>query len=204
MYGLHVYNVFLYVKNSVCSFQGFSPYKRATYRYTPILAWVLTLNTYLTPLFGKLVFILCDIGAGYLIHLILVQRGVTRERSWLCAYLWLFNPLVMTVSSRGNAESIMAMLVLATFYYIIKKEIIIAAVIYAISVHVKIYPATYILPIYLLLNNHYNGLKGQVHVSKYGRIQTILKEMWPNKERGMFLLISALTFLCLTALCYHL
>ena len=33
-----------------------------------------------------------------------------------CAYMWLYNPLVMVVSSRGNAEAIVITLVLATIH----------------------------------------------------------------------------------------
>ena len=44
---------------------GESPYARATYRYTPILAWLLIPNQYLAN-WGKIVFSAGDILAGWL------------------------------------------------------------------------------------------------------------------------------------------
>jgi len=49
-----------------------SPYRRETYRYTPLLAILLAPNQWLHKSFGKYLFSGCDILAGVLIHKLLV------------------------------------------------------------------------------------------------------------------------------------
>ncbi|XP_072268038.1 GPI mannosyltransferase 1 isoform X1 [Pyxicephalus adspersus] len=131
--------------------QGFSPYQRATYRYTPLLAWMLTPNIYISKLFGKMFFVWCDVVAAYLIHRILRLQGLDNSLAKKYSAFWLFNPLPMTVSSRGNAESVLAVLVLAALYYALKRDLVRAALVYGFSVHMKIYPAALLLQIVLSL-----------------------------------------------------
>ena len=177
--------------------QGQSPYMRDTYRYTPILAWILTPNITCFMEFGKVIFILCDVATGYMLYAILKRRSCSDVVASLCSALWLLNPLPMTVSSRGNAESILAVLVLATIHFIMNRttlSLAIAGLFYGTSVHMKIYPVTYSLPIYLMLNNHFTGKQTKWKVFGF--------DILPNKERMVFIFFSALSFLGLTYICY--
>uniref|UniRef100_A0A6Q2XDI8 GPI alpha-1,4-mannosyltransferase I, catalytic subunit n=1 Tax=Esox lucius TaxID=8010 RepID=A0A6Q2XDI8_ESOLU len=131
--------------------QGQSPYNRSTYRYTPLLAWILTPNIYLNHIFGNLLFITCDVLSGHVIYHILRQRGLSCEAACGVCSQWLLNPLPMAgVSSSANAELILAVLVLATLLCLELNRLVTAAMLYSLAVHM-IYPVTYVLPIALSL-----------------------------------------------------
>ncbi|KAJ1559851.1 hypothetical protein HK096_010881, partial [Nowakowskiella sp. JEL0078] len=135
-----------------------SPYARKTYRYTPLLAFAL-LPSLQWDLFGKVLFCLCDLLAGYLVYALLRLQKIGPERAALFASFWLINPFVAVISTRGNAESILAVFVLATVYLLLKQRVILAAVIFGLSVHFKVYPVIYAVPIVLFLGEQ-KGFKG--------------------------------------------
>ena len=147
----------------------FSPYHRATYRYTPILALLLTPNEFLHPSFGKYLFAACDILAGIIIHnllstLILPPAGANRpgdkkvpaaiegtasqptqraDKAILLTAIHLFNPMVFAISTRGSSESILSLFVLCTLYFSLNDRWDFAAIFLGLSTHWKIYPFIY-------------------------------------------------------------
>ncbi|XP_005146065.2 GPI mannosyltransferase 1 [Melopsittacus undulatus] len=186
--------------------EGRSPYGRATYRYTPLLAWVLTPNIYLTEIFGKLLFVAADMAVAVIAYWALRRRGTTaRQACACCAAAWLFNPLPMAISSRGNAEALVALLVLATLYLVEGGSVGKAAVCYGLAVHMKIYPLTYALPIALHLQSKACGGKGAGggRNSKF----TLIAYPWRlfcNRDVLFFGVVAGSVLAVLTGVFYHL
>lgn len=129
--------------------QGLSPYERETYRYTPLLAWILLPTAWPGALwfsFGKILFALSDIVAGWLIFLVLQSPdggGMATERALKFASIWLLNPMVANISTRGSSEGLLGVMVIALLWAVIQRRIIMAGVLLGLSVHFKIYPFVY-------------------------------------------------------------
>jgi GPI mannosyltransferase 1 subunit M len=125
--------------------RGQSPYDRATYRYTPLLAWVLLPTTWggLWFHFGKALFAVSDIIAGWLILVVLQRKGLDDNRALKYASVWLLNPMVANISTRGSSEGLLCVLVMSLLWAFESKRIALAGVLLGTSVHFKIYPFIY-------------------------------------------------------------
>ena len=193
------YNVFTDAASHVVA--GNSPYLRPTYRYTPLVAWVLTPNVLLHPSFGKLVFAVSDILAGYLILLQLRRQGLGSTAAlWASGSIWLFNPLIIAVSTRGNAESVVAVLVVATVYFVCSGRLTLAALVYGLAVHFKLYPVIYSLPLFLRVGPQ---IQKNVAPGSYSlRALRFLRFLF-NPARLKFGVIALATFMSINSLMYY-
>ncbi|KAJ5681358.1 Mannosyltransferase DXD [Penicillium maclennaniae] len=133
--------------------KGTTPYARDTYRYTPLLAWMLLPTAWegaapwstLTFAFGKALFALADVLAGWLVVQLLRQfYDFPAERALrYVASVWLWNPMVANISTRGSSEGLLGVLVAALLWATLTRRAILAGVILGLAVHFKIYPFIY-------------------------------------------------------------
>lgn len=135
------------------------PYARETYRYTPLLSWALVPTTWTAPRspywvsvacfsFGKLLFALADVVAGALVVSVLTIKGrgmpaMDAPTARKFAAIWLLNPMVATISTRGSSEGLLAVLVLALLWAVLSRRVALAGVLLGLGVHFKIYPFIY-------------------------------------------------------------
>ena len=196
--------------------RGRSPYARDTYRYTPLLAWLLLPTAWTTApggaalwfSFGKVVFAAADILAGWLLVLILrappaapsdplsvsssivVQpsqakyAGLSYEAALQYASIWLLNPMVATISTRGSAEGLLGALVLATLWALLRRRIALAGLLLGFAVHFKIYPFIY-APTFLLY------LQTSHQLPSWRTEPRVFASAWLNRDR-MALSVAAL------------
>ncbi|KAJ1927838.1 GPI mannosyltransferase 1 [Tieghemiomyces parasiticus] len=231
-------------------YEGRSPYDRSTYRYTPLLAWLLVPNVTLHPAWGKLLFVAADLAVGYLMVRTIrrlngnggdetstVDKSLTKmaeaappsaddaatpttataalapppillgplPRDLLPVLLiWLWNPMVANISTRGNAESLMGLLVLGTLYLLGLGHHRAAAIVYGLAVHFKIYPILYALPIILALRRYpvRRSPTNAPGASRHGDDEMLGPWWHINRYQVEFALISAGTFLGLNGVMY--
>ncbi|KAJ3744853.1 GPI mannosyltransferase 1 [Lentinula detonsa] len=182
-------------KNKAQGYLGYlanfgDPYSRETYRYTPLLALIVSPNDWLHPSFGKYLFAACDIINGIILYNLLISsilpktHNVAKIATTYTA-LHLLNPMVFSISTRGSSESILSLFVLLTLYGALKNRWDMAAVMLGLSVHWKIYPVIYGFSCISALANTKHGL---------GRLLN-----WKIVRFGV---LSVSTFLILSGICY--
>ncbi|KAH6900522.1 family 50 glycosyltransferase [Thelonectria olida] len=177
---------------------GDSPYARDTYRYTPLLAWLLLPTVHFTA-FGKLVFAAADLLAGWLMVRVLRQRGMSETKAGGFAALWLWNPMVATISTRGSSEGLLGVLTMGLLWAVERRRISLAAVILGLAVHFKIYPFIYAPAIVWWMDAERLGKTGKSEKPS-SPVEGVLKFMSP--ERIKLAIISLATFMGLNLLMY--
>ncbi|KAH7649082.1 hypothetical protein FG379_003647 [Cryptosporidium bovis] len=163
--------------------QGKSPYSRHTYRYTPLLAYVASINIiFKMEILSKLLFCAVNILSGKILEWLLILLDVDNDlklkgsitlRRFLIS-TWLLNPFPVVIAARGSADVIPSILVLVTIYFLMKAKydnfnnktnIVISGFFFGLSVHFKLYPVIYGFPFLFFINSNY--LKKDCSFIKY-------------------------------------
>lgn len=175
-------------------YESNSPYKRETYRYTPLLAWMLVPNS-LNDVFyhyGKLLFMFCDILTGVLITRLLPAStntsstlGLPISRKTVLLSLWLLNPMVITISTRGSSESVLTFIIMISVNSFVHQQYIESAIWLGLATHFKIYPI-----IYLATFLYYLSRKDR----PFSILRNIPVLNWLNATNLIFLLVTLLSF----------
>lgn len=181
--------------------QGESPYARDTYRYTPLLAWLIYPTTWpgFWFSFGKILFAVGDIVAGWMMFRILrAYQGMGTERALKYSSIWLLNPMVATISTRGSSEGLLGVFVTALLWAVLAKKVALAGLLLGFAVHFKIYPFIYAASIVWWLDDRQTGRPGaKKEDSPISRLLVFL-----NPERLMLAFCAFLSFTALNAVMY--
>ncbi|KAF4319599.1 hypothetical protein BBO99_00006211 [Phytophthora kernoviae] len=183
---------------------GNSPFDRTTYRYTPVLAVLMLPNVFVHDVFGKLLFVACDLLIGHVLYQILRLRGLPDQNAAMYCCMWLFQPFSVNISTRGNADSIVVLLVLVSLLLIMRKQLVLSALAYGAAVHFKIYPIIYALAFLVFLNGDFRASNAKWESScKSSFCFWVQLAGQVNRDRLLFGAVSGGLFLTLAAVCYY-
>jgi len=191
--------------------RGGSPYDRDTYRYTPLIAYLLTPNHVLFPAFGKVVFANADIVIA-IIQLKLLQGGSgprPGEESHPpflvpALALWLFNPYTATISSRGSSDSVSSLCLMLMLLLLERGKILAAGFWFGLATHIRIFPVIYALPLLVHLSDDPLPRSGSGSGSLiFARRWGLQQALRPSRRKLGFSLAAAGTCAGLCLLCYR-
>ncbi|CAH1125049.1 unnamed protein product [Ceutorhynchus assimilis] len=244
---------------------GNSPYERHTFRYSPLIAILLTPNIFFNQLFGKIIFCEVDLIVAYFIRRLVyvnIIDWMTKYESFMskraplvnciepktnkknskrklpkcnakvvtaiywahrAMLVWLYNPMTIAISTRGNSDSISCFLVILTLYCIQTNwKPFVVGLLHGFAIHFRIYPIIYSLLYYMhyssfayYFDNGSSGIKPskKSHKNKQIIIANKSKELfgfkflwylWPNYNQIMLVLGTLSTLLSLTVFFYYL
>ena len=181
---------------------GQSPYARDTYRYTPLLAWLLYPTVWSGSFwfsFGKILFAIGDVAAGWMMFRILKEyKKMDNERALKFASIWLLNPMVATISTRGSSEGLLGVFVTALLWAVLAKRIPLAGFLLGFAVHFKIYPFIYAVSIVWFLD------RPETRKSKTNTSETAFEHIFSflNPQRISLAISSLITYMALNIAMY--
>lgn len=213
-----------------------SPYKRHTYRYTPILAYLLTGNIFIHESFGKILFSTFDIILGIVIRQIILDEHLHTfeenatfllkrnkqlsksaahvrlhltpkhiKRATLAALCWLYNPMAIVISTRGNGDSITSLFILLTIFALQRSIrqperynlsfVMLSGMFHGLAIHFRLYPLAFSLAYYLYLAEDQNRSK---HSQK-----TVLNAIFQFNRKQLLLVFSTISTLLILTISFY-
>lgn len=228
-----------------------SPYNRHTYRYSPLIAYLLTPNVLLHPLFGKLLFCLADLLVAFLIRKLVffnitdwmsqfesytsktapiecAKKPTKTRKGRLVKYnlkiqtahywaqramlFWLYNPMTIAISTRGNSDSLACLLVIVTVYLIqVGGSPFAVGLLHGLCIHFRLYPIIYSLLYYMHYSSHSyyfemsepeKKIRKSKVLKKSSKNTVLLGHLIPNISQMKLVLGTLTSLLGLTGLFY--
>ena len=141
---------------------------------------------------------------GFFISKIISKKCANSKQHLICIAFWLLNPLTITVSSRGNAESVIAVLVLGSLYFLLQGSLMKGFIFHALAVHMKIYPILFIPAVYLYLGESLSKQGAQSNKdSPRSYYEQFFVYIYPNKNRLHYAITGIIINVALLGLFYY-
>lgn len=188
---------------------GCSPYERYTYRYSPIIAYLLYPNGITKELWGKFLFSGCNLVTGALLYDILKTiRGLNTRKALGFTYIWLLNPYIIVLATRGSSDSLTA----AIICYLIRSMLKDGptkknAATFALAVSIRMYTIIYSIVFWLAISPRISEAvdKTEDISGIFNRARRYMRKIQPifALRRTKWALTSALTFFAINGIFYY-
>ncbi|KPJ04848.1 GPI mannosyltransferase 1 [Papilio xuthus] len=178
---------------------GKSPYARHTYRYSPIIAYLLIPNIMLHKDFGKILFSVFDILLTIILKTLVENQLKSKEGGRIsnyCSYFWLYNPLSIAISTRGNGDSVSCFFIILSIFFLQTDKVkslikyVLSGILLGISIHLRIYPLAFSFPMYLSLCEY--------KINRNTDLKTGFLALLPNKKQSLIALSCISTLVIMT------
>lgn len=184
--------------------RGDSPYRRHTYRYSPVIAYMLTPNIFFHRNFGKILFSIFDILVTVAVKKLVEQqlsltwkdKNEVSNVALYCSFFWIYNPMSIGISTRGNADSVTCFFVILSLMFL-QTNIVLghwkyvwSGILLGISIHLRLYPLAFSYPMYLSL--------GAYKITRRTRLAEGFLSLLPNVKQMLLSMSCILTLIFLT------
>lgn len=123
--------------------ENISPYERPTFRYPPIVAYMMRINHLIHPHAGKIIFVVFDAMIIREIHLLRKVLPPTSSYFLSWEWLWCFNPVSIYICTRGSIDSLSNYCLLACIRWLLEKKYFLSGIMLGFLIYFRIYPIIY-------------------------------------------------------------
>ena len=131
-------------------------------------------------------------------------KGMERGRALRFAGIWLLNPMVATISTRGSSEGLLGVMVVGLVWAVMKRRLVLAGGLLGLAVHFKIYPVIYGVSILWSLEKEDIEAKFKQKGKAQGNDGSSIEQIktFLHRERLAFGITAVATFMALNAVMY--